>query len=376
MDYDRIQAGLDAFNRDDESSRRDGAAILFSEGIGIAEPLARRKGCTPEEAQDVAVDSVLHLLHHPALKFTQAGAWIKYLGKTVDSKTKDAIRRRGTIVEYGEDYQDPRTQQDEKDSEVRDQALQILKAADDHWLGSEPPDFEERLLAAQLLCVDGLPWETVVDMVAHTLPRYVPKSEADLRQWLADVRVVRSAAYLEVYHTAPKLTARIVGCDEDDLAALFERIQTCVPTDHAHGGWTWQELSVIEHKFYRYQPTLRVHEHCIGCLQKEQVCEIVGRCALRLPFAKVMKDVWNGFETNPTRQKAFGEARFWKRLAFQCIIADGLRRHDFEDWLCPCAEGTGFAFSAETLQGWIANKRLVKELREYLHVVYGVSGNA
>lgn len=298
--------------------------------------------------------------------FPEAAAWYSYVAQTARNKLIDILRTERGSSEPTEDTADPRYEGLDNILQRALQVREILQAADDFWLGERPQDYRYRLLSAQLYCFHGMSLAKVRIFLQRARCSPIPATDEALVASWANERLVRELAYQGLYRTPQLVTAALLDCVESELVPLFQRAPHQPPSEHAKAGWTWEEVGVIQWKFFDYRPTANTLDKLPTKVSPERIQSIVDRCVERLPFSKTMEDLCRRLSGNPAARPALEGLGLWRRLAVQYIYADGLPHRDFEDWMSPPAKIAGFKFMPKTVHGWISTSYLAKKLLDFL----------
>ena len=383
---------LEAFTGPDEDRARESFGSLCESGRRFLRAYLRHK-CDRDDLIEDAIQDAFVKIWRLRASFTNHGipAWYAYLKRVGDTCYTDIMRGEPPS---GVDQPDPADKAPPRERMELDKIMETLLAAiqagqlahlaDVLWLDLDPVLPEDthvrQLLAAQLIYLDGAPWQEVLDMLGASPPGEDPLTRETLDAWLAHPGVLRYLAYNELYYANDRLAGYLFGQEgtpSETLDMLMRQAFGPYPAGEAPGGWNWSEVAVI---LWRYRNALLIEQIAqrSDCpLTRQHITDLLVRTGARLPFSKKMADLLARLGRAPgvPARAALGAPGLWRRLAFQYWYADDLPHRDIQERTQPAAEQVSNNVTLAQLNGWLSQGRLVGQLALYSATLLGRGEN-
>ncbi|HLV79281.1 MAG TPA: sigma-70 family RNA polymerase sigma factor [Chthonomonadaceae bacterium] len=394
---DEAQA-LEAFTGPDEDRARTAYGSLCESGRRFLRAYLRdrlRYRCDSQELIEDAIQDAFVKIWRLRAGFADQGvaAWYAYLKRVADSCCADLLRGRKPDIPLPvfREEEAPRSDPDPLDEILEAlmaalQAGQLAHQADILWLELDPALSEDthvrQLLAAQLVYLDGAPWQEAVDVLGAPAPGEDPLTRETLDAWLAHHGVLRYLAYSELYYANDRLAGALLGWDEEVPSGALDEVMrqalSPTPSEVAPGGWAWPEVAVI---LWRYRNALLVEQivQRSDCpLTRQEIINLLVRTGANLPFGKKMADLLAALARAPgvRAREALGAPGLWKRLAFQYCYTDDLPHRDIQERTQPAAERAGYTVTLAALNGWLSQGRLIRQLARHVADILEGDGDA
>jgi DNA-directed RNA polymerase specialized sigma24 family protein len=324
-----------------------------------------------EDAEDIVQQAYLRIWsRRRQLQNMGLAAWRGYLNRIALRCCLDHLRSRDNKDRPAslESFHDIPSEEMPLVSAVED-AIRlgvIFSLADEVWLGSDPsvsPAVRTRqILAAQMMALDGVPWETVCRVLGDGPDPTQSISRGTLDRWVTDPNVVRGLAYERLYFSNQNLAAfLLMPLSPESTSEAPSRIDP----DGTTAGWTPDEQLVIGWRYGAGMQQQQIEARTDNRLPSEELESLFAKCCALFPFRERMAEILASpvlRSSVPVRELLASDG-LWKRLVFQYAYVDDISYKDILDRTAPAADQVGCTITERgTLKGWIAMKRLLKEL--------------
>lgn len=338
--------------------------ILYTDGRKALEKHLRGKAVPRDDSDDI-IETIFQsiLENRRRLKFVSVFPWYKYLYTAARNARRDHPPHVPGEISVEVPDQSPTAES----IILRAFEHDLLHSlADSTWLGQAPSDAPTKLLAAQMLYIDGHPPEKVFAFVCSSTAKVKPQGPSQVASWVGDLWVMRKMAFQALYWSNDRLTNLLLGLPDasaEDLDALGAEAVSNPSSECAVSGWTWKEVSLIINRF-RFGMPLRQALGKIPAegLDEPRALKVCARCESLFPFVNSMTVLWQQLEGHPLRERTLKKNPLWKRLVFHYYAVHELPQEDVIDRVSPPAAVTGYQLN--NINTWIAS-RLVKELKKH-----------
>lgn len=300
------------------------------------------------------------------LQFERVSGWLTYIRTTARRRAIDLRRLQNPAFSLD----DPEiselsdTEQEAVDNliEKADDCRLLYRVADELLLGLSPQSNEgldnQRLLAAKLLLLDQVPWQTVCQIYSANSEDDSPLSRNDLDRICTTPSVIRHLAYSELHWENQRLSEYIVRATESP-AESADQDQDLRREHH---------IVAISLR-YRYALLLdQIAHRLAGNLKKSELVALFDSCVQRFPFVDIMFVLIRKVSFIHGAEKELSSRGLWERLAFQYYCHNELPHQDIYDRTHRAAKEVGFDVTMAKLNVALSNGRLFKRMSQHLEV--------
>ncbi|MDR3690742.1 MAG: hypothetical protein P4L46_15300 [Fimbriimonas sp.] len=309
-----------------------------------------------------------------SVAFESPGAWWRWLRTTCSRCTVDAIRSSipGGVIDGLEDVDVAADEVNTVDEliEMIEDRESLYRLADEVFLGvprdMTPRERRRRLLAAKLLLVDRLPWQSVIHLINAGSSEEPILERKDLDRWIGCHSVLRSLAYTELNWDNQKLYQHLV----DSVG----------PLEQAHDpltamNWSKDALDAIRLRYLNALLLEQIASRMADRLTKGDLIAVFDRCAERFPFIEIVRRLNSDFDFASGGREMLRDPGLWNRLIFQYYAHDELPHRDIYDRTAGAANEIGYTITMGMLNVALSNGRLFRRMADHIAKTERSDGN-
>lgn len=256
---------------------------------------------------------------------------------------KSAHSRRTTSIESSGDPSDGHSTEFMQRLENLSEHHALLEVANNLWLGRKTPNFKYQMLAAKLLLWDRKRLSFVKTAVEELGCQQKAVDNASLISWVTEETILKRLSYAVIHHKPEKLVNTVTK--DCNLASN-------------------EEVLLLWNRFFHLKPKkVLINEYPDN--QREWAQSILDHYEARLPFGPCFEVVIDSVKRCGASVAVFARDELWKRTMFQYSLYK-MPQEDMVTWFQHPTSLAQFNLGDGQIHGWIANKRLNKELREAL----------
>lgn len=346
------------FSSTDDSVREKGYSSLVVRSRKYIQYQLAGSRLREADREDVIQDVIFRIwkVRH-RLNFPNVGSWWRYLRILTGNCLVDYIRAKDTSTPI-EDMDQVDIPEDEVElvddlMEAIEDRRRLYRLADDVFL-DVPPDLSERarnrrLLAAKMLIIDKIRWQSVCQILNAGSSEDPQVSRSDLDEWVSTPWLIRTLAYHELHWENDRL-----------YEYLLQRAK-------ADGSREWTAVEALAVQF-RYRHAMRVDQIVARLgdrIIKEDLIAIFDSCDKRLPFIEIVRRLNGDFDFGGSARKYLVAPGLWHRLVFQYYAHNGLPHRDIYNRTSPAAREAGFVLTMAILNVGLSNGRMFKRMADH-----------
>jgi DNA-directed RNA polymerase specialized sigma24 family protein len=363
-DSESMTAALNGLSSADETKREQAFETLTKRSRAYLNSVLVGWLPSVSDREDV-IEEVFHrawkMRNH--LKFDRLSGWLTYIRTNARHRAIDLRRIQNPAFSIDDpeisELSDAEQEEVDRLIEKSDDCRLLYRVADELFLGLSVHSSERRdsqqLLAAKLLLIDQVPWESVCQIYSANLDEDRPLSRRELDRVCSTPSVIRHLAYSELHWENYRLSEFV-------LAELEKKVGDTGQQDPKGGH---KKTAIILR--YRYALLLDQIAHRLsGKLKKSELVALFDSCVLLFPFVEIMYGLIRKVGFIRGAQQELASRGLWERLAFQYYCHNELPQHDIYDRTQAAAAVVGFKMTKPKLNVALSNGRLFKRMSKHL----------
>ena len=366
-DSESMTAALRGLSSEDEAKREQAFETLTTRSRAYLNALLVGWLKSESDREDV-IEEVFHRAWkiRENLHFERVSGWLTYIRTTARRRAIDLrqLQNPAFSLDDPEIAELSDTEQEAVDNliEKADDCRMLYRVADELLLGLSALSNErldnQRLLAAKLLLLDQVSWQTVCQIYSANSEDDRPLSRNDLDRICSTPSVIRHLAYLELHWENQRLSDYIIKATEKQANEA----------DYDRDGRRQHDIVAIRLR-YRYALLLdQIAYRFAGKLKKSELVALFDSCVLCFPFVDIMCGLIRKVGFIHGAEKELGSRGLWERLAFQYHCHNELPHQDIYDRTHRAAEEVGFQMTMAKLNVALSSGRLFKRMSQHLEV--------